>query len=105
MKRKIVKAAMPSHKARAALNLNPVSLTLCTEVLPADIGIHFTMCAYHLKNAAHLQCELMGQNRDVLPASLVEGYILMHVIAREIAPPKLLSVPGEVVLKEPSPCL
>jgi hypothetical protein len=49
MNRKIVKTAMPIHKVRAAFNLNPVSLTLGTEELPADIVIHFTMSAFRVK--------------------------------------------------------
>jgi len=43
---------MPIHTVRAALNLNPVSLTLETEELPADIGIHFTMYIFRVKKVA-----------------------------------------------------
>jgi hypothetical protein len=52
MNSKIVKTAMPIHKVRAALNLNPVSLTLGVEELPADIGIHFTMSTFRVKKVA-----------------------------------------------------
>jgi hypothetical protein len=65
MNRKIVKTAMPIHKARAALNRNPVSLTLCTEELPTDIGIHFTMRVFRVK-----KCRTLTMRRDVAKIDL-----------------------------------
>jgi hypothetical protein len=40
---------MPNHKARTALNTDPLSLTFGTEELPTDIDIYFTMREFYVK--------------------------------------------------------